>query len=137
MKLIQYTDIIWTTEDFLSEKECNDLIMFSEMKGYEEATVSLKSGAKMMKGIRNNYRILYPDQNLADKYWAKLKEFCPVKIEYNQAVGLNEQFRFYKYESSQRFKRHIDGRFKRNEQEESRITFMIYLNDDFIGGEIF
>lgn len=105
------------------------------MKGFEEATVSLKSGAKMIKGIRNNYRILYPDENLAQKYWDKLKAFCPNQIEDNIALGLNEQFRFYKYESSQRFKRHIDGRYKRNELEESRITFMIYLNDDFTGGE--
>ena len=101
MKLIQHTDIIWTIENFLSEKECNDLILFSEMKGFEEATVSLKSGAKMIKGIRNNYRILYPDENLAQKYWDKLKAFCPNQIEDNIALGLNEQFRFYKYESSQ------------------------------------
>lgn len=56
-------------------------------------------------------------------------------MEGSIAIGLNEQFRFYKYSTSQRFKRHIDGRFKRNEIEESRITFMIYLNEDFEGGE--
>jgi len=89
----------------------------------------------MMKGIRNNYRLMYKDENLAAKYWQIVKQFCPENIENNEAIGLNEQFRFYKYESSQRFKRHIDGRFKRNENEESRITFMIYLNDDFEGGE--
>lgn len=105
------------------------------MKGYEEAKVSLPAGAKMMKGIRNNFRLIYPDQKLADAYWEKLRPFCPPQLENNQAWGLNEQFRFYKYESAQRFKRHIDGRFQRNAQVESRITFMIYLNDDFTGGE--
>ena len=79
---------------------------------------------------------MYQDQSLADKYWETLKDSCPEKIEENESIGLNEQFRFYKYESNQRFKRHIDGRFKRNENEESRITFMIYLNDDFEGGEM-
>ena len=135
MKAKYHNEIIWTIDNFLTEKECDDLIIFSEQKGYEEAKVSLQSGAKMMKGIRNNYRLMYQDENLANQYWQLLKSFCPEEIENNEAVGLNEQFRFYKYESSQRFKRHIDGRFKRNEIEESRITFMIYLNDDFEGGE--
>ena len=135
MEIKYYSETIWTIDNFLTEKECEDLIFFSEQKGYDEATVSLTSGAKMMKGIRNNYRLIHTDINLANKYWEKLNGFYPEKIEDNKAVGLNEQFRFYKYESEQRFKRHIDGRFKRNDFEESRITFMIYLNDDFTGGE--
>lgn len=135
MKLIKHIPKIWLIEDFLSQKECDDLILFSEQRGYEEATVSLKSGAKMMKGIRNNSRLMYEDQKLADKYWLSLQDVCPKEIDNYESVGLNEQFRFYKYESNQRFKRHIDGRFVRNELEESRITFMIYLNDDFSGGE--
>ncbi len=105
------------------------------MRGFEAAKINLKGGAKMMKGIRNNYRLLYKDVGLAEQYWAALAPYCPQKLEHCTAIGLNEQFRFYKYESKQRFKRHIDGRFQRNEQEESRITFMIYLNDDFTGGE--
>ena len=135
MKLIQHHPNIWTIENFLSKTACEDLILFSETRGYEEATVSLKSGAKMMKNIRNNERLLYEDAHLAEQYWEKLKAFCPEKLENTLAIGLNEQFRFYKYQPNQRFKRHIDGRFQRNEQEESRITFMIYLNEDFEGGE--
>lgn len=135
MTLNQHTSIIWTLENFLTPKECEDLILFSEMKGFEEATVSLSTGAKMMKGIRNNQRLVWTDEALAEKYWEKLKRYCPTHINNAKAVGLNEQFRFYKYESNQRFKRHIDGRYRRNDNEESRITFMIYLNDDFEGGE--
>lgn len=135
MQVKHLSDSIWIIENFLSKNECDDLIIFSEQKGYEEATVSLTSGAKMMKRVRNNYRLIHTDSNLAQKYWEKLNPFCPQSIEDYQVVGLNEQFRFYKYESEQRFKRHIDGRFKRNESEESRITFMIYLNDEYIGGE--
>ena len=135
MQFIQHTPIIWTIDQFLSPKACEDLIIFSESQGYQEATVSLESGPKMIKNIRNNYRLLYEDEKLAQKYWKDLEQFCPKSLEDYQVLGLNESFRFYKYESNQRFKRHIDGRFKRNENEESRITFMVYLNDDFIGGE--
>jgi 2OG-Fe(II) oxygenase superfamily len=131
-----YTPEIWTISDFLTEAECEQLIYFSELKGYEEATVSLPEGAKMLKGIRDNQRILYHDAQLAQTYWERLREFCPPLIDADwEALGLNEQFRFYKYEPSQRFKRHLDGRFRRNAQEESRITFLLYLNDDFEGGE--
>lgn len=72
---------------------------------------------------------------MAANFWTRLSKFCPFELDSCSAIGLNEQFRFYKYEINQRFKRHIDGRFKRNDLEESRITFMIYLNDDFEGGE--
>jgi hypothetical protein len=135
MEVLQHTEKIWTLENFLSPSECTELIQLSETLGYEEAEVSLPGGAKMMKGLRNNYRLLYQDTALAERYWQKLKTYCPLMIENSRAVGLNKQFRFYKYELDQRFKRHIDGRFQRNAQEESRITFMIYLNEDFEGGE--
>ncbi len=134
MRVIHHTEKIWTIQDFLTKEECDDLIIFSERKGYEEAKVSLPSGAKMMKGLRDNFRSIYTDEMLAGKYWNRLKDYCPAEIEDSKVVGLNEQFRFYKYESSQRFKRHIDGRFSRG-KEESRVTFMVYLNDDFTGGE--
>lgn len=135
MKAIYHTDKIWTITGFLSSEECAALIDMSEQIGYEEAEVSFSSGAQMMKGLRNNYRVIYTDTALAAKFWQVLQDYCPAEIEDHEAIGLNEQFRFYKYESAQRFKRHIDGRFKRNETEESRITFMIYLNDGFDGGE--
>ena len=135
MKRIEHTPQIWTIEHFLTPQACQELIVFSEARGYQEAEVSLQGGAKMMKGLRNNYRLLYEDAEWAEQYWKQLTPFCPEMIEDSRAVGLNEQFRFYKYESQQRFKRHIDGRFRRNDTEESRITFMIYLNEDFEGGE--
>jgi len=126
---------IWTISAFLSEKECEDLIMFSEMRGFQEATVGLRSGARMLKSIRNNYRLEYDDEALSARLWEKLAPTCPKKIEGLAAIGLNEHFRFYKYEDAQRFKKHRDGRYRRHEMEESRITFMVYLNDDFEGGE--
>ncbi|WP_438712071.1 2OG-Fe(II) oxygenase [Aquimarina muelleri] len=134
MILQTITDRIWTIENFLSQKECQDLISFSENKGYDEADVGLASGAKMMKNIRNNYRLIYEDINFKDSIWKKLTPFCPTKIEDSLLTGLNKRFRFYKYNTGQKFKRHIDGRFRRN-HEESRITFMIYLNDNYKGGE--
>lgn len=52
-----------------------------------------------------------------------------------QAIGLNERFRFYRYEPGQRFKEHSDAPFRRDNGEESRLTVLVYLNDDCTGGE--
>lgn len=135
MEYQKITNKIWLIRNFLSPQECEQLIILSESRGYQEAEVGLSSGSKMMKGIRNNYRIKYEDSILAEKYWNHIKEFCPKELNDWEAIGIYEKFRFYRYELNQRFKRHIDGRIKRNETEESRITFMIYLNDDYEGGE--
>ncbi len=135
MKLITHTPAIWALENFLTPQECQNLIDLSEKIGYAEAEVSLPSGATMMKGLRNNYRLLYTDKALAQQLWEKLRDHVPAQIDASEACGLNEQFRFYRYANAQRFKRHIDGRFKRNATEESRITFMIYLNEGYTGGE--
>ncbi|MFN8393761.1 MAG: 2OG-Fe(II) oxygenase [Bacteroidia bacterium] len=132
---IYHTPKIWTLPEFLTPAECNELIAQSEAMGYEEAKVSLSSGAVKMPGLRNNYRLIFSDKGLADRYWELVRMAVPEEMDGALAVGLNEQFRFYKYGSGQRFKRHIDGRFRRNEKEESRITFMIYLNEDYEGGE--
>lgn len=128
---------IWTVENFLTHKECEDLILFAEQLGFIEAEVGLPDGAKMMKSLRNNERLEYDDEVLAARLWEKLERYCPQKLDRWFAIGLNEHFRFYKYDPGQRFKRHIDGRYRRNEHEESRITFMIYLNDDYEGGETY
>lgn len=135
MNLTQHTSSIWTISDFISRDECSSLIALSESLGYAQATVSLPQGAQMMKGIRNNSRLMYKDEILASRYWQSLKSYCPEELDNATAIGLNDQFRFYKYESAQRFKRHVDGRVKLSDSLESRITFMIYLNDDMVGGE--
>ncbi|UUZ51302.1 2OG-Fe(II) oxygenase [Massilia sp. B-10] len=47
---------------------------------------------------------------------------------------MNERFRFYRYTAQQFFKWHQDGTFRRSEHEESFLTFIMYLNDDYTGG---
>lgn len=65
----------------------------------------------------------------------KVKEFAPIKIGNSYAIGLNELFRFYKYGTGHRFKKHIDESYIRSENEASFFTLMIYLNDNYNGGE--
>lgn len=135
MKATKFTEDIILVEDFFTSQECEHYIFWSEQQGYEEAKVQTNSGQVMMKNIRNNSRIMFSDEVLAEKIWHKIQPFCIAEIGITKAFGLNEMFRFYKYEIGQKFKRHIDGSYQRNEQEMSLYTLLIYLNDDFEGGE--
>jgi len=126
---------IFVLHNVLSVDECKELIDFSEKQGYHEATVFTGREHKMVKGIRNNLRVLSDDQVLADKIWKRVKPYFKSKIQGFKAYGLNERFRYYKYEVGQRFKRHKDGAFERTLNDRSIYTFIIYLNEDFEGGE--
>ena len=48
---------------------------------------------------------------------------------------MNERFRFYRYDPGQEFLPHYDGSHQRADRQRSQLTFMVYLNDDFTGGE--
>lgn len=136
MNKISYLEDLFVIENFLSDSECNDLINQSEKIGYEEAMVQTgENSQSLLKSVRNNDRILYKNTHLADKFFKLSEHFLIQKFEEYQIAGLNEMFRFYRYSPKQRFKMHRDGSFKRNENEKSLFTFLIYLNDDFEGGE--
>ena len=135
MKKVVLDSFLFTIEDFFSAEECEKYILWSEQRGYEEAKVQVDGNQVTLKGVRNNSRITFIDLELADMIWERFKPFAVNKFANSEVLNLNEMFRFYKYEVGQRFKRHIDGSFIRNDEEASYFTFMIYLNDDFDGGE--
>lgn len=135
MAVKHLSEDIWVIEDFISEQKCHELILFSEQLGYGEATVTTENGARMMKGVRDNYRIIHKDAQLAYDLWPKLAPHCPSTVLNLNLMRLNDHFRFYRYSEGQRFKRHRDGRVQLPSGETSLITFMVYLNEDFEGGE--
>lgn len=136
MKRIDYHPEIFVMEDFLSAAECEDLINKADKIGFEEAKVQVGEGKQsMMKNVRNNERILYPDPQLAADLWERVRPFAVPVIGLYTACGLNDMFRFYKYAPGQRFKMLRDGSYVRNDSECSFYTFLLYLNDDFEGGE--
>jgi hypothetical protein len=126
---------IYTIDNFLTEEECNHYIQLSEETGYDLATVETEKGPRVIDHVRNNHRVLYTNFQLAEDLWNRIKEFVPAKLGNSLAIGLNELFRFYKYDSGHRFKKHIDESYIRNENEASYFTLMIYLNNEYEGGE--
>jgi predicted 2-oxoglutarate/Fe(II)-dependent dioxygenase YbiX len=125
-----YGEDIFIIHDFLSPEECDELIARSEAIGYETAAV----GGELIPQLRNNGRAFLEDAGLADDLWRKAAPFIPQKRDTEEACGLHERFRFYRYETAEQFGRHYDGAVQRGNAEESKLTFMIYLSDVDEGG---
>jgi predicted 2-oxoglutarate/Fe(II)-dependent dioxygenase YbiX len=126
---------ILTVESFFSKEECEQYIQASENIGFDAASVTTTSGQAMMPEIRNNSRVNIEDAQLAETLWQRIKPFVPSPLFRREAIGLNERWRFYRYDAGQTFKMHHDGSVKRDNGERSQVTFMIYLNQDSEGGE--
>jgi predicted 2-oxoglutarate/Fe(II)-dependent dioxygenase YbiX len=126
---------IFVLRDFLTPDECADFVARSEQAGYEDAPISTAAGPVMAKEYRDNARLIVDDPTLADRLWSLAAPFVPPHVHNWDAAGLNERFRFYRYDPGQRFAPHWDGCFYRDSREQSQLTFMVYLNDDFTGGE--
>ncbi|MEO1029860.1 MAG: 2OG-Fe(II) oxygenase [Bacteroidota bacterium] len=135
MKKIELHPQVFVIEDFLSAKACADYIEKAELQTFEAAKINMQGQQVMNKMVRNNDRLLFFDDSLAEELWLKLKPFVPASFGRSKAIGLNEMFRIYRYDVGQRFKMHRDGSYERNATEFSVLSFLIYLNEDFEGGE--
>lgn len=85
--------------------------------------------------MRDNDRLIRDDVELAGLLWSRLRAHLPPFLDGRQAIGLNGRFRYYRYQGGQQFSGHVDAAYRRSTGEESRLTLMVYLNDDFDGGE--
>jgi predicted 2-oxoglutarate/Fe(II)-dependent dioxygenase YbiX len=128
-------DDIFVVHDFLSPDECEHYRQWSESIGYVDAPITTSTGFQMRKDIRNNTRVMVDDFDLADRMWRRLRIFMAPRYGDFHVAGLNERFRFYRYDPGQRFRKHYDGAYFRDNGERSFVTFMIYLNDVDQGGD--
>jgi prolyl 4-hydroxylase len=126
----------WTIENFLPPAECKRLIDKIEEIGPTDAPITTSRGFVMRPDIRNNKRAIFDDVELAERFFNRVKPHIPQKVDQMRAIGTNERFRCYRYEPGQYFAPHMDGAYYRdNKKEWSLLTLIVYLNDDFTGGE--
>ena len=126
--------------NFFTSEECNDMIKrCNDFKNLED---------EYPKEYRNASRELITDKEFAKLIFERLKEtidldaigklITPYGLDSRgewKACGINEMMRLSKYEPGEYFKIHTDGQFRRSEHERSIYTLLIYLNQDFKGGE--
>jgi hypothetical protein len=125
---------MWTVDGVLTRDECDALIERIEAAGCTPAPITTGDGFVMRPDIRNNTRVIFDDTRLAAELFARVRDRVPRVRSGRQLVGANERLRCYRYEPGQYFAPHRDGAFVRNSTERSLLTFMVYLNEDFVGG---
>jgi prolyl 4-hydroxylase len=116
-----YSKSIWTIENFKTEKECREFLLAAEKNNAFKGKAEEK---------------ILADKKLAIETWMRLSRFVPKQFGDSKAIGLNERFRFYKFEKGQQLKKRKDAGFSKNENEACAFTCMLFLNDDFKGGEV-
>ena len=135
MNLDPCQSYILTVPDILDPLECRALIERIEREGPTTAPITTLQGPRLMLGVRNNERVMFDDETLAQTLFDRIRKHAPREIHGMQLAGANERFRCYRYRPGMRFAFHADGAFHRNDRERSWYTFMVYLNEDFEGGE--
>jgi hypothetical protein len=126
---------VFVLHNLLTVSECEGFITVAEAVGFDDAPITTAGGFAMRKDVRSNDRVMLDDEALAARLFERIHPHLPPDPDGGHAIGLNERFRFYRYGPGQKFDWHFDGAYYRPNGDYSTITFMIYLNDAFTGGE--
>jgi len=123
-----------------SKSECDQLLNSDIKNSFQKAISNYPTY------YRNNDRFVIDNDVLANQLFEKVKPYLPKTIETSSSIQaengvwhlqeLNNRIRFCKYSANQYFHRHLDGIHYKNETTQSKLTFMIYLNNatEFKGG---
>ncbi|KAM3422939.1 hypothetical protein BST61_g422 [Cercospora zeina] len=136
-------------KDVLSPEECSSIIAAGEtMEFIPDAPIRQDEDTSIL--AHNFYWIV--DQAFHDKLWERVRPFVPDSVTGRQVRGINRRFRVYRYVPGAEYRCHIDGAWPpsgidpvtdvyqydaspADARQSSLYTFLIYLNDDFQGGE--
>lgn len=135
--------LVHVIPSLLSQEECQELIHISDFAGFKQQFFGVSPNRELRR------RVAVDKVDWAQTIWIRLQsqlrdlasyydpQFCSnseVNVSDYFAIGINERLRFYKYFSGERFSKHSDLSFEKNENERSMLSVVIYLNDDFEGG---
>ncbi|KAJ4348544.1 uncharacterized protein N0V89_009921 [Didymosphaeria variabile] len=136
--------------DVLTPAECASIIAAGETMEFIPDAPVRPQGEDTSVLAHNFYWIV--DQAFHDALWERVKDFVPKEKEGKTVRGINRRFRVYRYVPGAEYRCHIDGAWPpsgidpvtdayqydaspRDAKQSSLYTFLIYLNDDFKGGE--
>lgn len=132
----------------LSPEECKAVIAAGESVGFLP-DAPIREGEDTSVLAHNFYWIC--DTAFHDKLWARMAPFVPASLNGRLSRGLNRRFRVYRYVPGAEYRCHIDGAWPPSgirpdgtyvydsspteRKQSSLFTFLLYLNDEFEGGE--
>ncbi|TQS31513.1 hypothetical protein Golomagni_08202, partial [Golovinomyces magnicellulatus] len=135
-------------KDVLNPAECKAIIAAGESVEFLPDE-PIREGAERSILAHNFYWIA--DTAFNNKLWSRVSPFLPKSVDGKLARGLNRRYRVYRYVPGAEYRSHIDGAWPpsgireddtyvyddspKDKKQSSLFTFLIYLNDEFEGGE--
>ncbi|KAK3375692.1 prolyl 4-hydroxylase [Lasiosphaeria ovina] len=132
----------------LSPDECKAIIAAGESVNFLP-DAPLREDGDISVLAHNFYWVV--DTAFHDTLWLRISPFVPASVNGRLARGLNRRFRVYRYVPGAEYRCHIDGAWPPSgilpddtyvydaspagNKQSSLFTFLIYLNDEFEGGE--
>jgi hypothetical protein len=158
LKTQLHNDQIFTLDGVIKSIECGAIIAKADTKGWNTSSPSGGGhGRTGREDPRTNKFCVFYDSKLSNRLWDEVKNSLPPDLTFiKQNVYFNsvskgaewtpafvyDKIRIYKYDVGDSFPEHIDYKVKRtvfrNGREyiqQSFLTLLVYLNDDFEGGE--
>lgn len=129
----------------LGSYECDQILSASESIGYT-ADKPLVGEASLQRSVLAHNFFWLADESFLAVIFDRVKNFIPPVIEGLRLTGINPRFRLYRYVPGAIYRPHIDGAWPRSGMkdgeycydmygnERSRLTMLLYLNDNFEGG---
>ncbi|KAG7142455.1 hypothetical protein HYQ45_001200 [Verticillium longisporum] len=134
--------------NLLSPDECKAIIAAGETVNFLP-DAPLREDGDISILAHNFYWVI--DTAFHDTLWSRISPYLPSAVNGRLARGLNRRFRVYRYVPGAEYRTHIDGAWPpsgiladdtyvydaspQEKKQSSLFTFLIYLNDDFEGGE--
>jgi hypothetical protein len=136
-------------KNVLSPEECKAIIAGGEAVEFIPDAPIRDDGEEVSVLAHNFYWII--DSAFHTRLWDRVKEYVPASVGGRKVRGLNRRFRVYRYVPGAEYRCHIDGAWPPSgisplgkyvydssapdKRQSSLFTFLIYLNDEFEGGE--
>lgn len=123
-------------------EQCRDVLDGVRDADWLAATVNRSSGREVDEKLRNNLIAIVRAPAVAAKLWERIAPEIPPTMSSGwdgprrtvSAHGLFEPLRVYRYEVGHHFGAHTDQSYARGDAR-SLLTLLVYLDDDFEGGE--
>lgn len=128
----------------LSNAEAGSYVQAAESHGFHDSDVS----REFPSDVRSNSRLIHFSDALAGALWRRLAPhlvhrdiYLIQPMGYGAAgrwkpVGVNPCFRISRYNVGEHFAAHRDGMYVNENIESSIYSVVLYLNEDFSGGEL-
>lgn len=136
-------------KDVLTRKECHQMISAAESVGFTPDVPMVGSAAESISVLAHNFFWMADDQLLGHIFNRCKDHFPETSGDGHGAVGINSRWRVYRYVPGAIYRSHIDGQWPGSGLDPktgeylydayggtrlSRLTFLVYLNDEFEGG---